>query len=361
MAEENGRAGAAVPGLLPSLLAARVLAASPAPATATATAATPTAVATPPTVTAPTVPAPPRSTKQVMLLQMLAGAGSGSITKTAVAPLERLKILFQIQGMVEGAPKKYTGVVQALGVVGREEGLVGFYKGNGANVLRVIPVYALKFAFNDTFKDMVRGGDVGPLGPQKLMLAGTMAGMMQQLVTYPLEVVRTRLSLGVTMGLHYNGITDCVKQILAKEGPAGLYKGMGPTLISGAPYVGLQMTMYSMLRRMAPVDSEGITPLQWSILAGAGAGLMAQTITFPGDVIRRRMQTNGAGGVPKIYRNSWHCTVVTVQKEGWTALYKGLSTNIIRCLPGAGIQFAAYDALKRALGVHEVHLHGRSE
>lgn len=258
--------------------------------------------------------------------------------------------------MKEGVPRKYTGIAQASGVVYSEEGVRGFYKGNGANVLRVIPVYALKFAFNDTFKSLVRGQDRGPLGPQKLMLAGTMAGMMQQLVTYPLEVVRTRLSLGPSMGLHYSGIVDCIRQVVATEGPRGMYKGMGPTLLSGAPYVGLQMTIYSLLRRQAPVGEDGTTPLQWSILAGAGAGLVAQTITFPGDVIRRRMQTNGAAGAERLYKNSWHCTRVTVQREGWLALYKGLSTNVLRCLPGAGIQFAAYDTLKKLAGVHEAQL-----
>ena len=87
--------------------------------------------------------------------QMLAGAGAGAITKTSIAPLERIKILFQIQGMKKdgiGKNRQYKNVFQASSKIMKEEGFFAFYKGNGANVLRVIPVYALKFAFNDSFK-----------------------------------------------------------------------------------------------------------------------------------------------------------------------------------------------------------------
>ena len=82
------------------------------------------------------------------------------------------------------------------------------------------------------------------------------------------------------------------------------------------------------------------------LLLGALSGLFAQTITYPGDTIRRRMQTNGAGGAERVYKNSWDCCKKTIRAEGFQGLYHGLGVNIIRCLPGAAIQFAAYDSLK---------------
>ena len=82
---------------------------------------------------------------------MASGAGAGAITKTSIAPLERIKILFQVQAM-KGAENKYTGIVQAIRTIVREEGVWALYYGNGANIVRVIPVYALKFTFNDTFR-----------------------------------------------------------------------------------------------------------------------------------------------------------------------------------------------------------------
>ena len=86
--------------------------------------------------------APPRPASTSLLLQLVAGAGSGAFSKTLTAPLERIKIVFQVQGMKPAdllAPK-YTGILQALRVVVAEEGFAALWKGNGANVLRVIPV-----------------------------------------------------------------------------------------------------------------------------------------------------------------------------------------------------------------------------
>jgi solute carrier family 25 (mitochondrial phosphate transporter), member 23/24/25/41 len=225
-----------------------------------------------------------RSPGYLMFLQSVAGAGSGAVTKTATAPLERIKIIFQIQareGEGEGgggggghvvtplllpcpfrqgmskadlvAPK-YTGIAQTVWLVTKEEGPMALWKGNGAcplrpalpacdpppppppftlplgmcaaspgaNVLRVIPVYGLKFAFNDSFKAMVAGPGKHHLTTSQLLWVGTLAGLFQTILTYPLETVRTRLSLGAGQGVAYKGITDCVKQMVASEGPASL-------------------------------------------------------------------------------------------------------------------------------------------
>jgi len=90
-------------------------------------------------------------------LQLIAGAGSGAITKTLIAPLDRIKILFQIQGMKSSSePILYRGILQTAMRVTHDEGFLSLYNGNGANILRVIPSYALKFMFNDTFKELVK-------------------------------------------------------------------------------------------------------------------------------------------------------------------------------------------------------------
>ena len=88
------------------------------------------------------------------------------------------------------------------------------------------------------------------------------------------------------------------------------------------------------------------------MLAGALAGITAQTITYPGDTVRRRMQSNGMGGEKRMYNNSWHCTKMVVKKEGVIGLYRGLLINCIRGVPGAAIQFAAYETLKTVFEAH---------
>lgn len=128
-----------------------------------------------------------------------------------------------VQGMAGNdlvAPK-YTGIWQTAKLVTKEDGPTALWKGNGANVLRVIPVYGLKFAFNDTFKAIVAGPGKKRLDTSELLYIGTLAGLFQTIITYPLETVRTRLSLGHGQGLEYKGIMDCFKQIVKTEVSGG--------------------------------------------------------------------------------------------------------------------------------------------
>ena len=286
-----------------------------------------------------------RDPATLMVLQMVAGAMAGAVAKTATAPLERLKILFQVQGMSRAdlVKPKYTSINQALLLVVREEGALALWKGNGANVLRVIPVYGLKFAFNDTIKALVAGPQKRSLDMAQLLWVGTLAGLLQTALTYPLETVRTRLTLGPEQGVRYAGIADCFRQMVRTEGWSGLFKGFGPTMVSGAPYTGIQMTSYEMLKRST---GDGFL---WSLMNGAISGLIAQTVTYPGDTVRRRMQNNGAGGAPKTYRNSLHCTAQIWKYEGAAGFMKGSWTNTVRAVPGAAVQFAAYELMKTAL------------
>lgn len=220
---------------------------------------------------------------------MVAGGLSGAVSKTATAPLERVKILFQIQGMRQLPARnlKYKSISQSLLLILKEEGLWGWFKGNGSNVVRIIPVYALKFTFNDVFQGMVmkEGQNVKELSFAQLLLAGTTAGLFQMAATYPIETVRTRMTLSKDLagGTVYRGIIDCLVRTAKDEGFFALYKGFNAAMVSGAPYVGLQMAFYQLGQNMWPQDQ-----VTWygKLLVGAVAGVSAQTLMYPGDTVR---------------------------------------------------------------------------
>jgi len=119
----------------------------------------------------------------------------------------------------------------------QEEGILSLYKGNGANVLRIIPNYALKFALNDTFRDIVGKPNQAPseFTFLQLLLSGSLSGLCTITAVYPLDVIRTRLALSESLSLHvkYKGITHCVRHVVQTEGFFGLYKGIGTTWLVG--------------------------------------------------------------------------------------------------------------------------------
>ena len=194
---------------------------------------------------------------------------------TIIAPLERVKILLQVQGMRGGAvgqARKYRGVGQTMVTVVREEGFLALYKGNLANVARVVPVYALKFAFNDRFNALVRrpGQSKTDMSFQQDLAAGTLAGLFQMSITYPIETVRTRMTLSRDLagGVVYRGIGHCFGATVKQEGLSALYKGFGVATISGAPYVGLQMSCYKLVQSWLPAKADGSTAVYWKMAAG---------------------------------------------------------------------------------------------
>ena len=85
--------------------------------------------------------------------------------------------------------------------------------------------------------------------------------------------------------------------------------------------------------------------------AGSAAGLAAQTICYPLDTVRHRMQANGIGGQPRVYASTWDCVAQMAAKEGVRGFFRGWGLNAFRALPGAAVQFSSYDTLKRLLGV----------
>lgn len=174
----------------------------------------------------------------------------------------------------------------------------------------------------------------------QLMVAGTLAGVLQMLVTYPIETVRTRMTLSGNLlpgGVKYSGIWQCAKATVAVEGLGALYKGLAPAPVSGAPYVGMQMTLYELGKTFAKnhLFSEYVPIPMVNMMVGAVSGVTAQTIFYPGDTVRRRMQANGIAGEKKIYSSSWHCVKTIIVKEGVIAgLFEGCWANVVKAVPG---------------------------
>ncbi|ONK78001.1 uncharacterized protein A4U43_C02F13170 [Asparagus officinalis] len=130
----------------------------------------------------------------VYVKELIAGGAAGAFAKTAVAPLERVKILLQTR--TEGF--KYLGIIQSLKKLKQHEGILGFYKGNGASVLRIVPYAALHFMTYEQYRCCLLNNypSLGT-GPFIDLLAGSAAGGTAVLCTYPLDLARTKLAYQV--------------------------------------------------------------------------------------------------------------------------------------------------------------------
>jgi solute carrier family 25 (mitochondrial phosphate transporter), member 23/24/25/41 len=274
----------------------------------------------------------------------IAGGAAGAMARTATAPLDRIKLLFQVQAVPSAGTSStaYTGVWQATTKIFSEEGVAAFWKGNGTNIIRIFPYSAAQLMSNDQYKRLLANPD-GELTVPRRLVAGACAGMTATALTHPLDTVRLRLALPNS---GYNGMTHAFMTMVRAEGVVSLYKGLVPTLVGIAPYAALNFASYDMLKRWAYAGEGKKQSPAANLLLGGAAGTLAATVCYPLDTIRRRMQMKG-----RMYASQADAFATIWRTEGRRGFYRGWVANTIKVVPQNAIRFVTYEALKKAMGV----------
>ena len=277
---------------------------------------------------------------------LVAGSVSGAISRTATAPMDRIKVMLQA-GKAGGAPPG-GGFVATVSHVYRTGGIKSFWRGNGVNVLKVAPEGFLKFFLWDRLKGVVAADPHNLTIPERLV-SGALAGAISSTVIYPLEIAKTRLALQKPGT--FSGLTDCLVKTARSGGTRELYAGLRPSLIGIIPYSGIDLATFSLLKeayiRKFPDDEPGAL-----VFLGCGAlsSTCGQLVAYPLQVIRTRLQADGLGGATKQYSGALDCARQILASRGVGGFYSGLLPNMGKSLPAISISFAAYNMALKYLG-----------
>ncbi|KAH1067618.1 hypothetical protein J1N35_032605 [Gossypium stocksii] len=264
--------------------------------------------------------------------EFVAGGVAGGLAKTAVAPLERVKILFQTRK----AEFRSIGFFGSFEKIGKTEGIKGFYRGNGASVARIVPYAALHYMAYEQYRRWIikRFPDIGRgpaldfvVGPPEINVVGV--------------VNRERV---------YRGILDCFSKTYKVSGLRGLYRGVAPSLYGIFPYAGLKFYFYEGMKRHVPHEQK--KNIMVNLVCGSVAGLLGQTFTYPLDVVRRQMQVQRvlASNSPEL-KGTMETLIMIAKSQGWKQLFSGLSINYLKVVPSVAIGFTVYDIMKSSLRV----------
>jgi len=270
---------------------------------------------------------------------LLAGVAAG-VSKTAAAPIERIKLLVQNQDeMIKQGrlDKPYNGVLDCLRRVLATEGVYPLWRGNLANVLRYFPTQALNFAFKDTIKALfATPKDASAQRKFATNIAsGGAAGTLSLLFVYSLDYARTRLAndnKSKTGTRQFNGLIDVYVKTLKSDGIQGLYRGFTISAVGIFIYRGMYFGLFDTLSPII-VGKDGNVGL--SFLLGWAVTVTAGLMSYPIDTIRRRMMMTSGGGAK--YKGSIDCARQIMKTEGFMSMMKGAGANILRGVAGAGV------------------------
>ncbi|KAG6388423.1 hypothetical protein SASPL_149849 [Salvia splendens] len=268
---------------------------------------------------------------------LIAGGVAGAASRTATAPLDLLKVIFQVQ-------TKHVPISHAVQSIWKEGGLLGFFRGNGLNVIKVGPESAIKFYTYEMLKNVIgdSNGDTGILGR---LTAGGLAGAVAQTSIYPMDLIKTRLQTYSSDRGSVPNIGKLARDILAQEGPRAFYKGLIPSLLGIVPYAGIDLAAYETLKDMSRKyilkdDEPGILV---QLGCGTVSGALGATCVYPLQVVRTRMQAQRTqSSMSDVFKNTYRI-------EKLRGFYKGLFPNLLKVVPSAGITYLVYEAMKKSL------------
>ncbi|OAX34741.1 mitochondrial carrier [Rhizopogon vinicolor AM-OR11-026] len=306
----------------------------------------------------------------------IAGGLAGCIAKTAVAPLDRVKILFQASNPdFQKYAGTWSGAYRAGLAIYRDGGARGLLQGHSATLIRIFPYAAIKFMAYDQWRPFLM-----PTREQETnfrrFAAGALAGMTSVIFTYPLELVRVRMAFHSRLSdqstgnprpsflramyvIYNEGATPsstartATTQMFERFPILKFYRGFTVTMVGMIPYAGTAFLTWDFLRaHFYPViDDHSKRPHPLANLAiGAVSGAISQTASYPFEVVRRRMQVGGLTRPDRWLR--WGETVRAVYASGgWRGFYVGLGIGYLKIIPMTAISFAAWQGGKSLLGV----------
>jgi solute carrier family 25 (adenine nucleotide translocator) protein 4/5/6/31 len=275
-------------------------------------------------------------------LDFLLGGASGAISKTVVAPIERVKLLLQLQDVSTQitASKRYKGMVDCFTRVHKEQGFISFWRGNSANVIRYFPTQALNFAFKDSINRMF------PAYNPKTefwsffisnMASGGAAGALSLALVYPLDLARTRLSADIGRSMadrEFSGLGDCLAKIGRSDGVEGLYRGFSISIVGIVIYRALYFGMFDTGKALLFTDFKNANI--FVVWAFAQVVTVSSGLAFyPLDTVRRRLMMQ-SGRKDVLYSGTLDCIDKIYKTEGGLSpFFKGGASNIVRGTGGA--------------------------
>ncbi|TDZ32751.1 Calcium-binding mitochondrial carrier SAL1 [Colletotrichum spinosum] len=311
----------------------------------------------------------------------VAGAVAGGLSRTATAPLDRLKVYLLVNthattetaatALRQGRPvDALRNAVRPFGDavkdLWRAGGMRSLFAGNGLNVIKIMPESAIKFgsyeAAKRTLAKLEGHNDAKQINSYSKFISGGVAGMVAQFCVYPLDTLKFRLQTSTVQGgLSGNALViDTAKKMWQAGGMRSVYRGVTMGLMGMFPYSAIDMGTFELLKtsykrymsKYRGIHEEDVKPGNvMTGIIGATSGAFGASVVYPLNVLRTRLQTQGTVMHPATYTGIWDVAQKTLKNEGMRGMYKGLTPNLLKVAPALSITWVVYENSKKFMGL----------
>ncbi|KAI2624228.1 mitochondrial carrier protein LEU5 [Hypoxylon sp. NC1633] len=335
---------------------------------------------------------PDKHSLDYVLRSGIAGGIAGCAAKTTVAPLDRVKILFQTRNpqfvKYQGS---WVGVAIAMRDIYARDGVLGLFRGHSATLLKIYPYAAIKFVAYEQYRAFIIGSNRRNETWLRRFSSGAAAGVTSVFLTYPLEIIRVRLAFetkhrsssltDICKKIYYehplpkprpaaigseSGVaeaaTSTVQAVVPRSGLVNFYRGFYTTLLGMVPYAGVSFLTHDTIGDLfrspsirahttlpipptAPADKAAPLRAWAELISGGISGMVSQTVAYPLEIIRRRIQVSGAVGDGHRLRIGETASMI-FRERGIPGFFVGLSIGYVKVIPLGAVSFYTYERLK---------------
>jgi len=300
--------------------------------------------------TTPACASSPAASMSTTLGSFIAGgiAACGAVTVTH--SFETVKIRLQLQGELQSkadAPRLYKGVLHAVSVIYKNEGMSGLLRGLNCAYIYQMTLNGCRLGFYEPIRthlnsliltrSLTHSHDPQSKALQSLPIniaSGATSGILGAAAGSPFFLVKTRLQsyspfLPVGTQHNYRNAWDGMSQIYKGEGIKGLYRGVAPAMIRTGFGSSVQLPTYFFAKRRLVKHFDMKEGPALHLLSSTASGFVVCCVMHPPDTVMSRMY-NQTGN---LYKSAFDCLYSTVKTEGLLAVYKGFSAHLARILP----------------------------
>ncbi|KAI8804172.1 mitochondrial carrier domain-containing protein [Cladochytrium replicatum] len=314
------------------------------------------------------------------------GGIAGAFSRTVTAPLDRIRVLLQTASTKGSTGSSATNIPARRGIIDTAKtiyangGFASFFRGNGINILKIIPESSIKFLVFETSKSYLAkamGKESDSIGMAARFAAGGMAGLVSQFSVYPIETTKTRL-MSQIVGQAAPGVApvqpgrsllaQTISSMRAEGGFKAAYRGAPIALLGVIPFAGIDLMVFETLKvtyLTFKKNAEDASPPpagspksgnhknkggDMLVLLGCGmvSSSVASTLMYPISVVRTRLQAQGTPAHPQRYSSTYDAARKLYQEK---AFYRGLAPTLLKVVPAVSISYVVYESSKQALGL----------